>query len=798
MIFEFDSMRVWGIGFAALILISLLLGWWIGSRGRRRQSVLRMQALEWLREERETNVALATEIQDLTVSVRDRDQWRSLYHARLEVEAELRTNLGQLESDLSSASSKLDASAQTMSEQTALIVEKDREHAVLRQDVAALQSELAALKRELKSLTDHLDDKSAAFKEQEGVIWAQREQLAERAAELSEAKAIRDGLEDRLADLTDSLAQNEDRFDELRDELGRRETEIAQADKELDILRAQTDAQETELATEAETIEALRAELGRREADIAELSKEVRLSGERISDLEARLTSQETVLSSSREQESELRQALARRETELAEARKDCAALQKQVEMAEEVMAELRGEIANSLETISGLQDGNTEIARRLEAQDKSSKKALDGLDKNLAKIQKGFKTLDTSIKSEVRTRIEEIGESANTVRDFAISEAHAAAKSQYEALLAQQELQLQSTARRLNEQTSAVLASPQLLDYMASFETETDVPDALRARLVSARVMKSMGRMGEAIPVLEECRSENSHSRTISLDLAAAYLEVGRREDAVETVKKLNISVKEPAAIQARQREILRRATPGVLLCALPKSAGVFIYNALAHGLDKPLMHAGAGGYFPNMALPQNVPSLINDSGTIYHTHAAPSPGNLIEVSERLDRMILHLRDPRGALLSWAHFIGRVVRDVDPIQRLHYGMPAGIEGWKFGKQIDWYIGHVLPSFVSWSSGWLEAIEENEMGERALVTTYEELVKDQDGFFDRLLSFYAIDEDLFEYPARPEKGTLNFRKGDPQEWNKVFTAAQRKRASKAVPNELKERFGWLD
>lgn len=777
MIFEFDSIGVWEIGSAVLILIALLSGWLVGQRGRRRQIALRMQALEWLHEERETNVALATQIQDLTVSVRDRDQWRSLYHARLEVEAELRASLGQLESELSGASGRLDASARTMSEQTALIVEKDREQATLRREFSVLESKFTMLEQDHENLIRELDGTSDALEQQKADYQAQRDQLVMRTTELSDARAAHKDLEKQCH--------------ELRGELKRSATQIAKIEKQLDLSHAELDAQKAELSKRDESIEALRSRLAERDTDIAKLSKEVLLAGERISGSEADL-------SQLRDVEVTLRETLARREAELAEALKDCTALQKQLETAETVMTELRSEIAKSLDAITGLQDGNAELAKRLEAQDKSSKKALDGLDKNLAKIQKGFKTLDTSIKSEVRSRVKEIGQSADAVREFAISEAHAAAKSQYEALLTQQELQLQSTARRLSEQTNAVLESPKLLDYMASFETETDVPDALKGRLVSARVMKSMGRIGEAIPLLEECRNENSHSRTISLDLAAAYLEVGRREDAVDTVNKLNISVKEPAAIRARQREILRRATPGVLLCALPKSAGVFIYNALAHGLDKPLMHAGAGGYFPNMSLPQNVPSLINDSGTIYHTHANPSPGNLIEVSERLERMVLHLRDPRGALLSWAHFIGRVVRDVDPVQRLHYGMPEGIEGWKFGKQIDWYIDNVLPTFVSWSSGWLEAIDTKDMGDKALITTYEELVADQDAFFDRLLSFYDIDRTLFEYPAKPKKGTLNFRKGDPQEWNKVFTVAQRKRASKAVSDDLKARFGWLD
>lgn len=405
---------------------------------------------------------------------------------------------------------------------------------------------------------------------------------------------------------------------------------------------------------------------------------------------------------------------------------------------------------------------------------------------------------LEKSLKAQLQKSAEAIENEAEVVRQLVSSEARAASGSQLEAYAMRQELLANETVRKLSDQTNLILSSPQMVDLLSETESKSDALPELAGNIATARVMRLMNRSADAVGMLEECRAQDPDSFTILCDLAECYIDLGRRDDAREILKSRKNKSRAGAAFRQRLRNLQRELTSGVFLCALPKSAGVFIYNALSAGLDKPLVHSGAGGYFPEMAIPQNCPDIVNNRGAMYHIHADASRYNLIEISNRLPRMVLHLRDPRGAVLSWAHFIARVVRDVDPVQGLHYRMPKNLTSRSFEHQLDWQIDNVLPEFVSWTSDWLKAIDDGAVGTPVLVTTFEEMVADQKGFFDRLLKFHSIDKRLFNYPDQPTIGTLNFRKGDPTEWKSVFTQDQLARAADSVPVEMKSRFGWSD
>ncbi|MBR0718871.1 sulfotransferase domain-containing protein [Bradyrhizobium liaoningense] len=204
-------------------------------------------------------------------------------------------------------------------------------------------------------------------------------------------------------------------------------------------------------------------------------------------------------------------------------------------------------------------------------------------------------------------------------------------------------------------------------------------------------------------------------------------------------------------------------------------------------------------GGAFPNFTICQPGLMWLMSYRLATHTHLAPFRTNLIELGARfkLDRMRVHVRDPRQALISWFHFFPSVIGTLDPSQKLHYDVPDDYLEWPQARQLDWQISHFLPWFIDWIVGWLDAPEQPWSGTKILYTTFEEMVADTRGFFDRILAFYDIDRAGFIYPdKRRVHGDRNFRRGDVDEWRTTLSPEQMERASSAIPERLFDRFGW--
>ena len=242
--------------------------------------------------------------------------------------------------------------------------------------------------------------------------------------------------------------------------------------------------------------------------------------------------------------------------------------------------------------------------------------------------------------------------------------------------------------------------------------------------------------------------------------------------------------------------RPLRRARTPGIFLCTLPKSGSVYVQDALARGLGKPILGLGAGGFFPSQAIPMGCIQRLHEERGVYMIHAEPSRHNRIELTARLDRMLIQVRDPRQVLLSWAHFIPEVVRRLDPPQGLHYGTPPDLFERPFEAQLDWHIEHYFGKFVAWIERWLECSRDPDFKTQILFTTTEELSRDPKGFFARVLSFYGINPEIFDMPPPPACGQHNVRRAQSDEWRTELTAAQLARCAEMLPESLCTRFGW--
>jgi hypothetical protein len=90
-----------------------------------------------------------------------------------------------------------------------------------------------------------------------------------------------------------------------------------------------------------------------------------------------------------------------------------------------------------------------------------------------------------------------------------------------------------------------------------------------------------------------------------------------------------------------------------GILLNTMPKSGSIYIAKSLSKILGLPMMHLG-NRYALVGQVDVHDAYTFSAGGFVSHNHLAPSPENLQVLQHFKLKMVLHLRDPRQALLSW------------------------------------------------------------------------------------------------------------------------------------------------
>jgi len=177
---------------------------------------------------------------------------------------------------------------------------------------------------------------------------------------------------------------------------------------------------------------------------------------------------------------------------------------------------------------------------------------------------------------------------------------------------------------------------------------------------------------------------------------------------------------------------------------------------------------------------------------------HADAWLGNLASIHRLIDRLVVHVRDPRQAMLSGVHHLNdlRLRRGPNFVAKLPFSLPSNYFGLSLPEQIDWMIHNTLSEFVRWIEGWLDAAANPLFRPRVLFTRYEDLHANPEAFFERLLRFYEIAWRVPGFRLPPAQSGQHYRNGLTDEWRTVLTPRQQEAASALVSARLRERFDW--
>jgi len=264
------------------------------------------------------------------------------------------------------------------------------------------------------------------------------------------------------------------------------------------------------------------------------------------------------------------------------------------------------------------------------------------------------------------------------------------------------------------------------------------------------------------------------------------------------------------------REIRAAQSVLPPLLINTLPKSGSIFIWHSLCKGLGLQTSSAPTHGVASMTALISNLQlslvgggfpdSCINKSmlaffaaeknGAISQDHFPASRRNLAYVNQYLNKLVVHIRDPRQAMLSQLHdFMKAYQQNIyDCVYTLQ--PPMEFYGWTQHDQIDWHIDNWLPLLVDWLKGWIKVIDSKAYQFSILQTRFQDMRSQPRQFFERILNFYEIDHSRFRFPDSPTPDTLHFRKGSLDEWRQALTLQQCNRATSMIPAEFFDRFEW--
>ncbi len=233
----------------------------------------------------------------------------------------------------------------------------------------------------------------------------------------------------------------------------------------------------------------------------------------------------------------------------------------------------------------------------------------------------------------------------------------------------------------------------------------------------------------------------------------------------------------------------------PGIFLVTLPKSASAYIWEQLWKNLPAAPARVHLG-HFPYELIDPHRCRWLGKGGAVVQSHVGPFRHNLVALEySGVRKLLVHVRDPRQALISWTHhLINRNAVNSPELSGQDFMPPVELVQQNLGDILAWNIEHYLPLEVQWIEDWLE-VEAGDRRFEVLITTYEEFKSDESAFFRKIGEFYGI-PDLNIKPRKPEEGKLHYRKGATKEWMEVFTPEQIARANDIIPGRLFERFGW--
>lgn len=246
-------------------------------------------------------------------------------------------------------------------------------------------------------------------------------------------------------------------------------------------------------------------------------------------------------------------------------------------------------------------------------------------------------------------------------------------------------------------------------------------------------------------------------------------------------------------------QDKSIKNNNPSILINCLPKSASTSIANLLKDQFEMSACNIGLS-FFPEEILIPNWMAAFKRGGAICVQHIDASEENL-ELLKRFNilSLVIHLRDPRQAILSWTYYLDTRFSDtkIHTLKSLTSpSIPASYQSWDFEDKLTWNIENYFPLFVKWVSDWCDVEEDQKSIFEIKFTTFEELCGSEKKFLQDLVDFWGLDTKSQKLIEFDKYRNYNFRKGQVSEWKSTMTKKQIELLKGYWDKKFNSKFGW--
>ncbi len=257
-----------------------------------------------------------------------------------------------------------------------------------------------------------------------------------------------------------------------------------------------------------------------------------------------------------------------------------------------------------------------------------------------------------------------------------------------------------------------------------------------------------------------------------------------------------------------------MQKKPSSIFFVSLPKSGTVYTWTTISKltHLNIPEFHLlegwsqynsgsdfscpklyACGDYNTQLLLPHNMQ--YYSEGYIFGAHMQASFHNMHVLEESgYDRIVVLLRDPRDALVSWVHHL----KNLGPSSRNYhskiYHIPCDYWEWSLADQFHYQIRSFLPTITNWVEGWLAYYADPNRKMDILFVLYDELKRQPLNYFKKIMKFYQIHQ--VDYTQIPEvaQGQLHYRKGEHEQWREEFSPQDQSLVADLMQDRIKKGF----
>ncbi|MCP5469408.1 MAG: hypothetical protein H7A36_02765 [Chlamydiales bacterium] len=222
-------------------------------------------------------------------------------------------------------------------------------------------------------------------------------------------------------------------------------------------------------------------------------------------------------------------------------------------------------------------------------------------------------------------------------------------------------------------------------------------------------------------------------------------------------------------------------RNTAPIVIASFPRSGGWEISRMLAQFFKAPL-------------LADSTIEQILKRNVICSFRRFPD-----ESLKELPKLIIHVRDPRQALVSYVLQLDRLQTHQRYYEyQSHEEPPKEYYHWDFESKVNWQIDHFYKSAIHWTEEWVAFADSLEQG-RALITEYDALRSAPLSFLRTLVTEFGGKESHFKEKHLNQRFPnvhSSFTTKHMTQWRELLTQEQQEYVNALLPKHLAERFHW--